>query len=380
MYSNNVLALTRPWKNPIAPTEMGEGLSKIGTAMLATQIYSTLVLQQPDFTASDGEGEKVKSIINNLNNGQKIARQHGEKYLNTIAPSLIGAISGINGYATQYQVFSQAINGLLPKLVAESTREKTRKEIIALLTQLKIDAQRKLTTVRNLAGDVEVYKQQFETDAENFEKVVEAADKEIGSDSGELSKIKRDIEDTQQSINGTIGGVVISALVIVGGGIVIAVGALAALPAGVTSAAVILPGIVLVATGTAALAGLSAKLASDNTKLADLYMQAAKVNATLVLMQHVKGQIDPLMAVISQVHESVNGLNIEWANIVKGIADFQAILERADLSDVAYIESSLKLAANAWNSVADSVKNVEHTLTTASTQNVKDVTKVPSAA
>lgn len=380
MEPNKVLTLTKPWRNPLAPTAMGAGLSKISTAMLTTQIYSSLVLQQADFVVSNTESEKIKSIINNLNQEQKEMQKDGKNYLNTINPSLIGAISGITGYATQYATFSQSIIDLLPKLVNESTREETKKQIITLLTQLEIDARRQLTSARNLAENIEDYQQHVKTNAKNLQKIIEEADKEIGTDSGELSKKKREIEEVQTAIKGDIAGVVISALVVTGGLIVIGVGALATLPAGVTATQVILAGVALTASGAVGLAGLSAKLASDNKKLANLYVEVAGLNATVVILQNVKGQIQPLLEAVNHLEESVNDLNTEWANTLKGIADFKEIMVGADLSDVAFIESSLNLAASAWSSVADSVKNVEQTLTSVSTKDVEDVTKVPQAA
>lgn len=380
MEPNKVLTLTKPWRNSLAPTAMGEGLSKISIAMLTTQIYSSLVLQQADFVAGNTESEKIKSIINNLNQETKETKNNGNNYLNTITPSLIGSISGINGYATQYSTFSQSIIDLLPKLVNECTREEIKKQIIALLTQLEIDARRQLTFARNLAENIEDYQQHVKTNAENLQKIMDEADKEIGTDTGELSKKKREIEEVQTAIKGDIAGVVISALVVTGGVIVIGIGALATLPAGVSATQVILAGVALTASGAVGLTGLSAKLASDNEKLANLYIEVAELNATVVILQNVKGQIQPLIEAVNHLEESVNDLNTEWATTLKGIADFKEIIAGADLSDVAYIESSLTLAASAWSSVADSVKNVQQTLTSVSTQDIEDVTKVPNAA
>lgn len=380
MTVNNVLTLTQPRRNPIAPTGMTEGLSKISTAMLTTQIYSSLVLRQADFVVSDTESEKIKSIINNLNQEEKEAKHNGNNYLNTITPSLIGAISGINGYATQYSTFSKSIIDLLPKFVNESTREEAKKQIIALLTQLEIDARRQLTFARNLAENIEDYQQRVKTNAENLQKIMDEADEEIGTDTGELSKKKREIEEVQEAIKGDIAGVVISALAVTGGIIIIGVGALATLPANVTATSVILAGIALTASGAVGLTGLSEQLASNNKKLANLYIEVAQLNATFVILQNVKGQIQPLIEAVNHLEESVNDLNTEWATTLKGIADFKEIIVGADLSDVAYIESSLNLAASAWSSVADSVKNVEQTLTNVSTKDIEDVTTVPNAA
>ena len=380
MQVNQVLALTTPSRNSIAPTGMSEELSKISTAMLTTQIYSSLVLQQADFVVSDTESDKIKSIINNLNQEQKEAKQNGKNYLNTITPSLISAVSGINGYATQYATFSQSVIDLLPQLVNESTREEAKKQIITLLTQLEIDARRQLTFARNLAENIEDYQQHVKTNAENLQKIMDEADEEIGSDTGKLAQIKREIEETQEAIKGDIAGVVISTLVVTGGIIVIGVGALATLPETASGTLVVLSGVSLVAAGSIGLTEMSANLASNNQKLANLYVQAAELNATLVILQNAKGQIDPLMEAVIYVEESVNDLNTEWSNTLKGITDFKEIIAGADLSDVAYIESSLTLAASAWSSVADSVKNVEQTLTSVSTQDIEDVTIVPNAA
>lgn len=380
MTVNNVLTLTQPRRNPVAPTKMSEGLSNISTAMVTTQIYSSLVLRQADFVVSDTQSEKIKSIINNLNQKEKEAKHNANNYLNTITTSLIGAISGINGYATQYSTFSKSIIDLLPNFVNEGTRETAKQHIIVLLNQLETAAREKLSFARQLAKEIEDYQQRVKTNAENLQKIMDEADEEIGTDTGELSKKKREIEEVQEAIKGDIAGVVISALAVTGGIIIIGVGALATLPANVNATSVILPGIALTASGAVGLTGLSAKLASDNEKLANLYIEVAELNATFVILQNVKGQIQPLIEAVNYLEESVNDLNTEWATTLKGIEDFKEIIVGADLSDVAYIESSLNLAASAWSSVADSVKNVEQTLTNVSTKDIEDVTTVPNAA
>jgi len=245
---------------------------------------------------------------------------------------------------------------------------------------LEIDARRQLTFARNLAENIEDYQQRVKTNAENLQKIMDEADEEIGTDTGELSKKKREIEEVQEAIKGDIAGVVISALAVTGGIIIIGVGALATLPANVTATSVILAGIALTASGAVGLTGLSEQLASNNKKLANLYIEVAQLNATFVILQNVKGQIQPLIEAVNHLEESVNDLNTEWATTLKGIADFKEIIVGADLSDVAYMESSLNLAASAWSSVADSVKNVEQTLTNVSTKDIEDVTTVPNAA
>ena len=130
-----------------------------------------------------------------------------------------------------------------------------------------------------------------QTDNTNFAEDMNQANQLIGSDTGALAQIQSQIEQTKRSINGEIAGIVISALVIVGGAIIIGVGALATLPAGVTGPAVILAGVGVAVTGVTGLTVAATALGKDNDTLVGLYQESVKLSTTLTVVRVLAGHI-----------------------------------------------------------------------------------------
>src|SRR5262249_45332402 len=168
---------------------------------------------------------------------------------------------------------------------------------------------------RQLATSLSQAVANAQADSSNFAADVDQANKLIGSDSGALAQIQSQIEDTKRAISGEIADVVVSALITAAGGVMIGVGALATLPAGVAGADVVLAGIGVLVTGVSALATSAALLANDNSKLAGLYQESARLSVTLTLVRALASQINSFSDAASGMASSLGALTGEWAAI-----------------------------------------------------------------
>ncbi|MDJ0730643.1 MAG: HBL/NHE enterotoxin family protein [Crocosphaera sp.] len=373
---SEIYRLSRDQDNPLATTLMETSVSQLGGAMLTTQVYSTLILEQEVFVAGNIEDQELALILEKLRQQQEQAEKDAQEYFSRLTSSLIDVIAGINGYATQYRAFSQAIESLLPLFSNESTHEIARSQINQLLNILEIDAEKKLNSVQELTNTLGTYQQRVKNNEEELKKLLDRAEKAITDETGTLKQIQEQIRDIQGKITNQIAGIVVSSLVIVGGAVVIVVGSVGTLPAGANSVSVVLAGVGLVATGTTALTNQATQLADNNRKLIDLYQQTAELNSTILTLEHIRGQVQILAESVGDISESISAISNEWSNVLMGIRDFKALVERANINDVFSIESSLRLAANSWNLVARRTNNVEVTLTTVSVKQVEDITDI----
>lgn len=202
-------------------------------------------------------------------------------------------------------------------------------------------------------NDLTNFTTQIQADNTNFQADAVEANNQVNTDSGELAKLQAEIKNTQQDIQGQIAGVVISSLVVVTGGIVIGVGVLATLPAGVTGASVIIGGISVVVAGSISLTTMAGNLAKSNEKLRNLYEQTVKLNTAIALVSSLSGQIETLALTTSDMVDANNKLRAGWSSLLTDIANFkQDIIRASSLSEIPYIEISLERAGTEWNAIA----------------------------
>jgi peptidoglycan hydrolase CwlO-like protein len=343
----NIIDLSKPANNQLVPTHLKNDIHNTVSVIVLMQAYCTMVAQKPQFSLLLSKDDK---ILINLNQHQIDSKRHADYFMNSLSPAILKALTDITGYAAIFQSFQPLILELIPK-ITES--QDARQQVIFLLTQLEQEAQKREATARQLVNDLTNFNTQIQTDNTNFQADAAEANQLTNVNSGELAKLQAEIKNTQEEIRGQIAGVVISSLVVVTGGIVIGVGTLATLPAGVTGASVILGGISVVAAGTISLTSMAGNLAKSNEKLCNLYEQTAKLNTTIPLVSSVGQQVESLASTTSDMVNANNKLYAEWSSLLTDIANFkQTIIRAASFQEIPYIEISLKTAGSEWSAIA----------------------------
>jgi hypothetical protein len=274
--------------------------------------------------------------------------------------------------------FSSALTPLLPQML---DKPEARRQAITLLNQLDFEAARRQSELSDTLNLVSAAVTRTKSDFQNLQADSAEATKAATSSTGKLADIQKQIDDLHKKIGGEIAGVVVSALVIVGGAIVIAVGALATLPANVSAAAVIMPGIGMIVTGATALTAAASLLGTDNARLADLYIQSASISGTVTVVKAVAHQVSSLANVSGGLSDSVATVGTQWVNIRAGLSQMRDDISGAsDASDVAHALTAMQLAQNDWNSVAAQSQSMLARLVDLTPQDVDSILQPVAAA
>lgn len=371
--SADIINLADVKSNPLRATNLKADLTDAVSSIVLLQIYAMQAAQQPELDPL-AIGADGKDLLPLLTSHQQTARRNAQEILATIVPNTITVLTDILGFGAMLDAFTNAILPLLPSI---TTNDNARQQVLSLIGQLEIAAAARDSNARQLATALNQMVAKTQVDSTNFAADVDQANKVIGSDSGALAQIQSQIDDTRRAIDGEIAGVVISSLVVVGGAIIIGVGALATLPANVSAASVILPGIGVVVTGITGLTAAATALGKDNSKLAGLYQQSAWLNATLTLVRALAGHITSFANAASGMVSAIGGLTSEWASLQTGIASFRNDVVRAgDESDIVHITTALQLAQQDWKMVVNQAQQLTSRLVDISPREVADVLKM----
>jgi hypothetical protein len=366
--SADIINLAGVAGNPLRATNLKNDLTDTASSLVLLQLYAAQAAQQPilDPLAIGDDGSDLLPL---LAAHQETARRNAQTMLTSISPAVVSVLTDILGFGSMLDVFTDSILPLVPSI---TTSEPARQQVLALVGQLEIAAAARDGNARQVATLLSQAAASAQTDNANFAADVDQANKVIGSDSGALAQIQSQIEDTKRAISAEIAGVVVSALITAAGGVMIGVGALATLPAGVAGADVVLAGVGVLVTGVSALAASAASLANDNGKLAGLYQESARLSVTLTLVRALAGQITSFFDAASGMTSSLGALAGEWASIRAGVSSFRDDVSRAaDGSDVVHISTALQLARQDWKAVTGQAQQLTARLVDLSPQDLK---------
>jgi non-hemolytic enterotoxin B/C len=352
---DDIISLTRIAQNPVRPTNLRSGLANSAGSIALLQIYARQALQQPVLDPSlftDTLGDLLATIARN----QAVARRNAASVSETVAPAVIGTITDIMGFGSMMDAFTDAIVPLLDTMPDDPA---ARTQVLALVAQLEAEAHRCGNEAGAVNTQLSLAMGRLQGNSTALDDDVANAAARIGDDEGALAGIQNEIAEIQRKIGGQIAGVVVSALVMAGGGIVIAVGALATLPANASATDVILTGVGLVVTGATGLATTAALLAADNSRLAALYAESARLSLALTAIRAVSAQVTSLAEATTDMRETAGALLTEWGSIRDGLASLRGQVTRAsDTSDVIHLRTALRLAQQDWQAVREQARTL----------------------
>src|SRR4051794_16902131 len=253
-----VLGLAASEANPLSPTNLRQDISDMAGSLVLMQTFARVSAQQgiidPTLAGPDVD------LLSSLKQHQIGARRNADYLIRTVSPAIVGSITDLLAFSHTMDAFSTALTPLLPQMLA---KPEARQQALTLLNQLDFEAARRQSNSGDTLNLVTAAVSRANADYQNLKSDSDEANEAATSNTGKLADTQKQIDDLHKKIGGEIAGVVISALVIVGGGIVIAVGALATLPANVSAAAVIMPGVGMIVTGATGLTAAASSLAAD---------------------------------------------------------------------------------------------------------------------
>ena len=237
---------------------------------LIIQAYSNSINQQPkvDFSGTPS----LKLLQGQINSGLDLAQEHANEYLNVIQPNLIQNISNIGNY--------YALHNAVPTTLPPGS---TDQEWLSTLMALKEQAQDYESDAKNVVVSLKRLTADLSTDTRNFSEIVKNLNSAVNGDNGVMASIDNELATIQNGIDDAIGGIVMSSLSVVGGVIMIVVGAVAEFEKAGTSTALIIGGIGFLAAGVGGEVAAGITLANMNDEKAKLLAKKATLKEEVKL-------------------------------------------------------------------------------------------------
>ena len=214
---------------------------------LIIQTYCQSVKTQPK--VNFGNFQNLKKYEQEINAGLGKAQAHADTYLNVIQPNIITNIANISNY--------YALHDAVPTSLPPGASEKEWIEALGALQ--KMAAEYKGIAVAT-ADSIRGFYNNLTTDTAFFTKTVTDLNAAVNGNQGVLADIQKQLDEIESKIGGTIAGIVISGLTVVGGIIMTGIGAFASFVTGGAAAALVVGGIVITAGGVGGVVAASLAL------------------------------------------------------------------------------------------------------------------------
>lgn len=310
------------------PAQLLDSAASIDTANkgqssqgLIIQTYCQSVKSQPnvDFTGFTN----LAKYQTEINTGLGRAQAHADTYLTVIQPNIITNIKNISSY---YDLHN-AVPMVLP---LGSTEEKWIEVLTTLQTAAATNQGTAAATVTSLQG---LYNN-LTNDAGSFATTVSELNAAVSGDNGALADIDNQVKDIQSRINGTIVGIVVSGLAIVGGGIMVGVGALTEIFTGGASTALVIGGLAVAAAGVAGVVGASIALKGLYDSKVGLLTSKSSLKAEVQLAQGINAGFSDLHTQVGSAITSAQQMVNAWDFLSKDLGalsdDLKNGIQKAD--------------------------------------------------
>lgn len=351
-----------------AITKLADTVAQAAAAGLMVQNYCTLVAQQPAIVLPASIISKMPPVNQFLDT----ARANANDYLTNVQPKIIAVVTDVGGYAQEFNAFNTMITGKINDWKGGSTQAKT--DALALLQQLQTDLQTKLTNVNGVRTSIDGFRTKLNTDIGNFNTAKSQADIIIGGDQGAIADLDQQVDDLNKKIAGAGAGIAVSALVLIGGALMIAAGAVASFITAGTSTPLVVAGVAVVVVGAAGLTAASIVLAKLIEAKSGLLSQKVQLQADLKFLTDFKGTMDTLGTSATTASTQLTNMSNAWTilggNLGNVVGSVQNARTYSDLPIV--VQAYLNTAGSQWGTVLTNVTTIQNQMSGVKTVTLKN--------
>lgn len=336
---------------------IAEAQKAVSTASVVIQAYCSSILRQNDVELD---------LMPSLPEEQETARKHAEQWFSSVLPGMISTNSDMMAFANKFNSFYDTLKSLADEVNDPQKKE----ELVQALTILRNSVSKTHTQARKVELSLKDFHHSLNADYTTFQKSSSKAVAAYEGKNGEISEISGQIDSVQEKMHKLLGVMAGGGVTIVGGTIVIFVGAFAEIETASISTGLIVSGIGMTIAGTSTEIGGGVEYGLAVHQLEQLKEKLAKDKQGLVAVKLVKGYLDGLVHQLSEVTTATHSLVNSWSELddsmQKLINDLEKNPDGLNLKSILSVaktdwENALSLAEQLQLSVGDlEIEQVSH--------------------
>lgn len=325
---------------------INHGMNTQSSQALHIQTYCNSVRQQipVDFERFPGLRESQRQI----NTGLETAKQHANHYLNDIQPLIIRNVTNIQDYFETQNL----ISAFMP---AGTTKDQWLSALGMVSDKAKEYQEASVNTRRTIGS----LNDKLITDSNNFQLIVVNLNNVVNGNNGVLEQLNRDIDGINAAIDGAIAGIVVGGLLIIGGVIVTAIGAVADLVTAGTSTPVVMGGIAMMIAGAGGVIGGSIVLSNSLGAREQLYRDRSQLNSEVLLTSQIGSGYRGLQTQAQTAVTAATQMSNAWDSLTSELDTLSANLRKGIIDDSFLRQLFLTASQTSVTKVLDGTKIIK---------------------
>lgn len=340
------------------PVQLSETAGSINSANkaqtsqgLIIQTYCQSVKSQPN--VNFGGFTNLERFQTDINTGLGRAQAHADTYLNVIQPNIITNITNISNYYAMHN----AVPNVLPS-------EATEEQWIELLSELQRMAATYQGTAQATVTSINGLYNNLTQDAASFAQTVTNLNAAVDGDHGVLASIDEQLTSIQSQIDGTIAGIVVSGLAIVGGVFLTAIGGIASFVTAGTSTPLVALGVGITLGGIGGTVAASLALKGLYSAKAGLLTSQANLRSEVKLAQGISTAFSTLSSQVGSAINSARQMSTAWDLLGNDLRTLSDNLKNG-IQNADYVRTMFLTAANSQlqNQVVTDIATIKQQMT-----------------
>ncbi len=320
-------------------TVLGDANKSSGSQAAIMQGYALSVPRQTK--VNFGNFKNLKKFESDMNAGIASAQDRAKGFLDQTLPNLIRQSTDIDSYFNLQNALGEA---LAPSTPAS--------DAIKMMSAAQEQAQDYKSKAGQLVIDLESLRDGLNSDASNFTTYVQNLNAAVNGDNGVLQSLDDQLGSIDGKIAGAIAGTALSGLTILGGGLMIAVGAIAGFVTAGTSTPLVMGGIAVVAAGAAGEVASAVTLSAMLNQKATLLQQKSMLTEEVRLAQGVSSGFSTLANGAANSAQAAQQMANAWSGLDQHLGNLIGHLKSGQ-TNVDYMRKLFQAAAKG------DVKNVQ---------------------
>jgi prefoldin subunit 5 len=283
-------------------------------------------------------------------------------------------LADVVDYADTFSGFQDSFKDALDRWAHNSPN--AQQDLGDLIGALKSEIDNKLSNVQTVVVSLTGFRDNLLADSSAFNTDALQVNAVVNGDNGEIASLQEQLDDIQSKITGEIVGVALGSAAIIGGGILIVVGAATSVFGGAGVPVAILGG-VLVATGVAVDIGVGSALADYENLKSALQEKLSTLKGEIVALTAVGATINQLAKSIDGAIEVANGLVTTWDSLSAEMGNLEHTITKAQDGDKAgkriVVSAFLTTANNQWNDVHNLAVDIQTRFSSLNTEHVGEL-------
>ncbi|MFZ0219316.1 MAG: HBL/NHE enterotoxin family protein [Candidatus Aquirickettsiella sp.] len=335
-------------QDALESTLVKESITDVHTNASLVQTYIASCLTQKDIQL-----DKIKSIKKT----QQETREHARYWLDTLAPKIASLYTDVTGFCSVSDSFW--IDLITAAEQIKNKNDDNLETFQVIIQELKEDIKERTTNTEQLTKDLASFRGDLEKDNRNFQDIIADAQRIYSGSGGEIEIINQNITGLKSAIDTDIGIIAGGSIAVVGGIVMIGVGAIGSVFTGGAAVKLIVAGVITTVGGVAAIAVAAKDLVEKQKSYGIALQNLARLEGEMAALKNVEDHFTGLEGKNEKANKAVESMRQGWIILHNNFNELEHSATKIDTDKRVLLVNRLKATQKNFDNLNVQAQNMQ---------------------